>query len=87
MNYSTSSSGYLQTRFNKFFVICRDYFKAYAKEHTCKDVDEAVKIYKSHRRVFSINSYIYIFCLCFCSLVIILFGGFEKKPVELGGVD
>ena len=41
---------------NKFFVTCRDYLKAHAEGHTCKDVDVAVKIYKSHRRVFSINS-------------------------------
>ena len=32
------------------------YLKAYAEGHTCKNVDKAVKIYKSHRRVFSINS-------------------------------
>ena len=40
----------------KFFLTCRDYLNAYAEGHTCKNVDEAVKIYKSHRRVFSINS-------------------------------
>ena len=41
---------------SKVFVTCRDYLKAYAEGHTCKDVDEVVKIYRSHRRVFSMNS-------------------------------
>ena len=41
---------------SKFFVTCRDYVQAYAEGHTCKNVDEAVKTYKSHRRVFSVNS-------------------------------
>ena len=34
---------------------CRDYMKAYENGHTCKDVDTAVKEYKSHRRVVNIN--------------------------------
>ena len=41
---------------NKFFRTCRDYKKAYRAGHTCSDVEAAVKLCKSHRRVFSTNS-------------------------------
>ncbi len=40
---------------SKFFVTCRDYLKAYREGHTYRDVDNAVKMYKSHRRVFNIE--------------------------------
>ena len=39
----------------KFFRTCRDYEKAYRNGCTCRDVDETVKVYKSHRHIFSIN--------------------------------
>ena len=37
---------------NKFFVTCRDYERAYRNGNTGEDVEKAVKVYKSHRRVF-----------------------------------
>ena len=37
----------------KFFGKTRDYLRAYREGHTCWSVDNAVKQYKSHRRVFS----------------------------------
>lgn len=37
---------------HKFFRTCRDYEKAYQDGGSGKDVEERVKIYKSHRRVF-----------------------------------
>lgn len=40
----------------KFFCTVRDYIKAYDEGHTCNGVEEAVKLYKSHRRVFNINT-------------------------------
>ena len=39
----------------KFFKTCRDYEKAYRDGRTCKNVEAAVKVYKSHRRVFSVD--------------------------------
>ena len=35
----------------RFFAKCRDYEAAYRDGHSCTSVDEAVKMYKSHRRV------------------------------------
>ena len=40
---------------SKFYCTCWDYIKAYDEGHTCKEVDEAVKLYKSDRRIFSEN--------------------------------
>ena len=40
---------------SKFFVTYRDYLTAYKEGHTCSDVDGAVKMYKSHRRVFNVE--------------------------------
>ena len=40
---------------NKFFSTCRLYEMAYREGKTGKDVEGAVKLYKSHRRVYSIN--------------------------------
>ena len=40
---------------HKFFKTCRDYEKAYRDGRTCKNVEAAVKVYKSHRRVFSVD--------------------------------
>ena len=37
----------------KFFRTCRDYCKAYRGGYTCRNVDTAVKVYKSHRRIFN----------------------------------
>ena len=34
-----------------YFLTCRDFERAYVAGNTCKTVDKAVKIYKSHRRV------------------------------------
>ena len=34
-----------------FFRLCRDYERAYREGHTGKDVEETIKVYKSHRRV------------------------------------
>ena len=36
---------------SKFFKTCRDYMKAYRGGYNCTNVDDAVKVYKSHRRV------------------------------------
>ena len=41
---------------DKFFRTCRDYEKAYREGHDATNVEDAVKVYKSHRRVFSSNS-------------------------------
>ena len=35
----------------KFFKTCRDYMRAYRGGYDCTNVDAAVKVYKSHRRV------------------------------------
>ena len=35
----------------KFFRLCRDYERAYREGHTGKDVEQVIKVYKSHRRV------------------------------------
>ncbi len=39
----------------KFFVTCRDYERAYKEGHTGNGVMKALKVYKSHRRIFNIN--------------------------------
>ena len=44
----------------KFFTTVKDYEQCYADGHTAFDIDDAVKkyksqIYKSHRRIYSIN--------------------------------
>ena len=36
---------------SKYFKTCRDYMKAYRGGYDCTNVDAAVKVYKSHRRV------------------------------------
>ena len=41
---------------NKFFKTCRDYEMAYRSGYKGKEVEAAVKLYKSHRRVFNIDS-------------------------------
>ena len=41
---------------NKFFRTCRDYEMAYRSGCKGKEVEAQVKLYKSHRRVFSANS-------------------------------
>lgn len=41
---------------SRFFLTCTDYEKAYKDGHSCVTVDAAVKVYKSHRRVQSVNS-------------------------------
>jgi hypothetical protein len=41
---------------NKFFRTCRDYKMAYRSGCKGKEVEIQVKLYKSHRRVFSANS-------------------------------
>lgn len=41
---------------SKFFHTCRDYMKAYHEGRSCMNVDQHVKLYKSHRKVTSINS-------------------------------
>lgn len=38
---------------SKYFLTCKDYEKAYSEGHTCTSVDERVKEYKSHRRVYT----------------------------------
>ena len=40
----------------KFFQTCRDYEKAYREGSTGREVEQRVKLYKSHRRVFNENS-------------------------------
>ena len=40
----------------KFFRTCRDYEKAYREGGTGREVEERVKIYKSHRRVYNIET-------------------------------
>ncbi len=40
---------------NKFFVTCRDYERAYREGHTGKGAIDAIKVYKSHRRVFNVS--------------------------------
>ena len=37
---------------HRFFLTCKDYEKAYAGGHSCNTVDQMVKEYKSHRRVY-----------------------------------
>lgn len=37
----------------KFFRTCRDYCKAYRGGYTCRNVDAAVKVNKSHRHIFN----------------------------------
>ena len=44
-----------QNLIKKFFRLCREYERVYREGHTGKEVEDKIKIYKSHRRV-SINS-------------------------------
>ena len=36
---------------SKKVLDCRDYERAYMEGHTGKDVEQVIKVYKSHRRV------------------------------------
>ena len=41
----------------KFFKTCRDYMRAYRGGYDCTNIDAAVKVYKSHRRVSDADKY------------------------------
>ena len=40
----------------KFFRTCRDYERAYGEGGNRREVEERVKVYKSHRRVYNQHS-------------------------------
>ena len=64
----------------KFFRTCRDYERTYRGGGSGREVEERVKIYKSHRRIFSENVYA---CFLFCCNVKSDIYGYTPQPLPL----